>query len=241
MSSHIICRLKEFSYNREGIQKTVQNLSVNESRDGIRGTDPDSFIATSKGCKFDYVREEIEEVESFDGITKIPRKVSYTIAILKSGHVILGIGSCTKSVKKEVIRFFQANIANDFAIEQVSFSSQDLRRMEKRAEGLYQLAVYPVDGDEADQIKIIDRDEVRGKNAHNKYGDQPWARIKVGLPRDYIDTKVSFYENGKLTIHGREMDPGKELEILAAVKDELRPLSGQKSFQKSISASAAES
>jgi len=146
-----------------------------------------------------------------------------------------------KAVAKDICKFIQRHFGNQYVIEPVDFGDGDLRRMERKADNLYQLGVYPKDANEADQVKILDRNEVRGKKAHEKYSDDPWAMIKVGLPKDYVETKVGFSDDGRITIYGKEMGPGSELEILEIVMDELRPLESQKDFQKSISALIAES
>lgn len=235
MSSYVMSKLRNFSFNEDEIEKTVKTHSI-ENKSQKRGTDFGSYRVSSQGCRFDYVKEILKEKEILGEIHEVPAEKRCSIVILRSGHLLLEIANCTKSLQKEILRFVQMHFANEYAIEPVKFSDSDLRRMEQDADNLYNLGVYPQGDNEADQIKIIDRQEVRGKDAHEEYSIEPWAKIQIGLPRDYIEKKVSFHEDGTLTIHAKNMRPSAELDIFPVIRDELRPLQGQKEFQETLSA-----
>lgn len=241
MPSYMIAQLKDFSFNENEIYEKVQNLSAKESSKDLRtGTLPESFHSGERGCRFVYVREEWMEEGGLDDARRVKTTKKFSIVIKRSGHVVLQMANCKKSVKREILAFVQGNFADAFAIEPVSFSDTDLRRMEKDAGSLYELGVYPRSTAEVDEIKMIDRDEVRGKNVHTVYNDEPWAKIKVGLNRDDIDRKIGIAQSGKVTIYGRDLDPNSELKILSAVIQEIRPLANQNSYQKAFDFQSAE-
>lgn len=241
MPSYLVGQLKDFSYDEKQILQTVQNLSAKEDSKDLRtGTLPKSFHADENGCRFKYAREELEESGGLEEDAEVKTVKEYSIVIKKSGHVMLEIANCTKAVRREIIGFVQGNFANSFAVEPVNFGDEELRRMEKDAANLYELGVYPRSPGEVDEVKMLDRDDVRGKNVHLEYSMEPWAKIKVGLERRDIDRKIGLSQSGRLTIYGRDLEPSSELEILSATIRELRPLANQKSYQKTMEGQTAE-
>ena len=241
MPSYMIGRLKDFSYDEKEILQTVQNLSAKEdSKDLKTGTLPRTFYSGNRGCRFEYVREEMVEEGGLEEDRKVKTLRKHSIILKKSGHVILQMANCNKAVKREILGFVQCHFAERFAVEPVKFSGEDLQRMERKAGSLFELGVYPRAIGEADEVKMIDREEVKGKKVHVEYGDAPWAKIKVGLERNDIDRKIGMSKSGKFTIYGRDLAPSAELEILSAAIEELRPLSGQSSYQKAIDLQTAE-
>jgi hypothetical protein len=241
MTSYLIGRLKDFNFNEEEILQKVQNLSAKEdSKDLKTGTLPESFHTTNRGCRFTYIREEWSEEGGLGENRRVKTTEGHSIVIKKSGHIFLETANCVKSVKREVHGFVQRHFAEAFAVEPVEFTGEDLRRMEGDAGNLYRLGVYPRSTGEVDEIKMIDRDEVRGKNVHSEYSDEPWAMIKVGLRRNDIDRKIGVKRSGKLTIYGKDLEAEAELEILSTVIEELRPLTNQSSYQTSIDAQSTQ-
>ena len=241
MPSYLMGRLKDFNFDEEEILRKVQNLSaIEDSKDLKTGTLPETFHATDRGCRFTYTREEWSEEGGLDEEETVKTTSEYSIVIKKSGHIFLETANCVKAIRREVHGFVQRHFAESFAVEPVEFSDDDLRRMEKDAESLYRLGVCPKSTGEVDEIKMIDRDEVRGKNVHTEYSDAPWAMIKVGLKRRDIEHKIGMRRSGKLTIYGKDLEPSSELEILSSVIEELRPLANQSSYQTAMDAQTAE-
>jgi len=83
MSSYNATKLKDYSYDVNKIKKKVENLSARaQTEEPRKGTDPESFRTSSKGCYFEYVEDVTREKDILGETKKYPDIRRCGVAIL---------------------------------------------------------------------------------------------------------------------------------------------------------------
>lgn len=233
MPSFIIIRVPAKKQNSRTIEEQVRRLSVFESEGKYKqGTLPDTFRATH-GCMYFEVGTEYEgDIRKLDGVVSEKQFKSFQIAFVGDSFIALEKGS---SEDLDWIKhYLEGNFVQEVVLDPIQFDEKVLRKVTDSNPDVFQIEHEPSSrGNETvDRLTLTGRGVTKSK-LYEEHGDEPLRKVKVKLNQSVERITVSFYKDGKLTIHGS--DPDSVLAVLSLIVDKIiSPFATRTTFQRRL-------
>lgn len=235
MASYKILPLQEDGIDLETLQNRVEHMSALESSEELRsGTLPRTFETFQDGmCYVEYAKEEKTEVTTLEGDDEeIKVADMYPIIFLGNGYVAYDANLPNKDVENEVVQTVADLLNEDIFYEPVEFDRDTLHSIVDRSDKVREADFAP-SSQRPDNVSARYLPGLQDTSFWEKYGSEPLEKVKVDLP-DKAIYNVSFYEKGKVTVHGRKIPEDVQVEILRYITDEVVSSLGVETFQKTL-------
>ena len=235
MASYKILPLRNEGIDLEKIENRIEAMSALESSADLRsGTLPRSF-QTFQGemCYVEYAEEEETEVTTLEGEGE-PIKVAdmYPIIFLGNGYVAYDANLPNQETEAEVVQMVSNLLDTDIAYEAVEFDKNDLEGVVDQANKVREADFKPSD-QKPNSVSARYIPGLQDTEIWNQYENDPMEKVRVDLP-DHTTYNVSFYEKGKVTVHGRNIPSDVQVEVLRYITDQVVSNLDIDSFQKKL-------
>jgi len=235
MASYKILPLRNEGIDLEKIENRIEAMSALESSADLRsGTLPRSF-QTFQGemCYVEYAEEEETEVTTLEGEGE-PIKVAdmYPIIFLGNGYVAYDANLPNQETEAEVVQMVSNLLDTDIAYEAVEFDKNDLEGVVDQANKVREADFKPSD-QKPNSVSARYIPGLQDTEIWNQYENDPMEKVRVDLP-DHTTYNVSFYEKGKVTVHGRNIPADVQVEVLRYITDQVVSNLDIDSFQKKL-------
>lgn len=235
MGSYKILPLRNEGIDLEKIENRVENMSALESSADLRsGTLPRSF-QTFRGemCYVEYAQEEETEVTTLEGEDE-PIKVAdmYPIIFLGNGYVAYDANLPNQDVETEVVQMVSDLLDTDIYYEPVSFDKDAIKGVVDQANSVEEANFKPT-SKKPKNVSARYLPGLQETGFWNRHKKEPLEKAKVDLP-DRSTHRVSFYEKGKVTVHGQEIPADLQIDVLRFITDEIVSNLDIDSFQKKL-------
>jgi len=235
MASYKILPLRNEGIDLEKIENRIEAMSALESSADLRsGTLPRSF-QTFQGemCYVEYAEEEETEVTTLEGEGE-PIKVAdmYPIIFLGNGYVAYDANLPNQETETEVVQMVSNLLDTDIAYEAVEFDKNDLEGVVDQANKVREADFKP-SNQKPNSVSARYIPGLQDTEIWNQYENDPMEKVRVDLP-DHTTYNVSFYEKGKVTVHGRNIPSEVQVEVLRYITDQVVSNLDIDSFQKKL-------
>jgi hypothetical protein len=235
MASYKILPLRNEGIDLEKIENRIEAMSALESSADLRsGTLPRSF-QTFQGemCYVEYAEEEETEVTTLEGEGE-PIKVAdmYPIIFLGNGYVAYDANLPNQETETEVVQMVSNLLDTDIAYEAVEFDKNDLEGVVDQANKVREADFKP-SNQKPNSVSARYIPGLQDTEIWNQYENDPMEKVRVDLP-DHTTYNVSFYEKGKVTVHGRNIPADVQVEVLRYITDQVVSNLDIDSFQKKL-------
>ncbi|NLV13216.1 hypothetical protein [Haloarcula argentinensis] len=236
MASYKILPLRNEGIDLEKIKNRVENMSALESSADLRsGTLPRSFRAfQGEMCYVEYAQEEETEVTTLDADDDDTIKVAdmYPIIFLGNGYVAYDANLPNQDVETEVVDMVSNLLDTDISYEAVEFDKDDLEGVVDQANKVREANFKP-SNQKPNSVSARYLPGLQETEIWHQYENDPMEKVRVDLP-DHTTYNVSFYEKGKVTVHGRKIPEDIQVEVLRYITDEVVSNLDIDSFQKKL-------
>jgi hypothetical protein len=235
MASYKILPLRNEGIDLEKVENRIENMSALESSAELRsGTLPRSFQAfQGEMCYVEYAQEEETEVTTLDGEDeKIKVADMYPIIFLGNGYVAYDANLPNQDVETEVVQMVSDILDTDIAYEAVVFDKDDLEGVVDQANKVREADFKP-SSQKPNSVSARYLPGLQETEIWHQYESDPMEKVRVDLP-DHTTYNVSFYEKGKVTVHGRNIPKDVQVEVLRYITDEVVANLDIDSFQKKL-------
>ena len=235
MASYKILPLRNEGIDLEKIENRVENMSALESSADLRsGTLPRSFqIFQGEMCYVEYAQEEETEVTTLDAEDKeIKVADMYPIIFLGNGYVAYDANLPNQDVETEVVQMVSNLLETDISYEAVEFDRDDLEGVVDQANKVREANFNP-SNQKPNSVSARYLPGLQETEIWHQYENDPMEKVRVDLP-DHTTYNVSFYEKGKVTVHGRNIPADIQVEVLRYITDEVVSNLDIDSFQKKL-------
>lgn len=235
MASYKILPLQKEGIDIEKIQNRVDNMSALESSAKLRsGTLPRSFQDfRGEMCYVEYAKEEETEVTTLEGDDETIKVADmYPIIFLGNGYVAYDANLPNQDVENEVVQMVSDLLDTDIAYEPVEFDKDDLEGVVDQANKVREADFSP-SSEKPNSVSARYIPGLQDTEIWNQYENDPMEKVRVDLP-DHTTYNVSFYEKGKVTVHGRNIPPDVQVEVLQYITEEVVSHLDKDSFQKQL-------
>jgi hypothetical protein len=222
MASYKILPLRNEGIDLEKIENRVENMSALESSADLRsGTLPRSFqIFQGEMCYVEYAQEEETEVTTLDAEDKeIKVADMYPIIFLGNGYVAHDANLPNQGVETGVLKMVSNLLGTDIAYEPIELDDGGLDDVVKQANKVRKADFKP----SSQRPKNVSARYLPGLQETkfwSRHKKEPLERAKVNLP-DQPTHEISFYEEGKITIHSHKIPEEDQVEILRYITEEV--------------------
>lgn len=235
MASYKILPLRDTGIDLEKIQNRVENMSALESSEEMRsGTLPRSF-QTFRGemCYVEYAQEEETDVTTLEGDGDTVKVADmYPIIFLGNGFVAYDANLPNKDVENDVIRTVEELLGTDIRPEPVTFDEGDLESVVDQANKVREADFSPTSR-KPNSVSARHLPGLQETDFWRQYEKEPLEKAKVELPDDST-YNISFYEKGKVTVHGKNIEKEVQVDLLRFITDEIVSNLDIDSFQKKL-------
>lgn len=235
MASYKILPLRNEGIDLEKIENRVENMSALESDADLRsGTLPRSFQTfRDEICYVEYAQEEETEITTLDGEDEnIKVADMYPIIFLGNGYVTYDANLPNQDVETEVVQMVSNLLDTDIAYEAVEFDKDDLEGVVNQANKVREADFKPSD-QKPNNVSARYIPGLQETEIWHQYENDPMEKVRVDLP-DHTTYNVSFYEKGKVTVHGRNIPEDIQVEVLQYITEEVVSNLDIDSFQKKL-------
>ncbi|MFB6245003.1 MAG: hypothetical protein ABEJ03_01520 [Candidatus Nanohaloarchaea archaeon] len=235
MASYKILPLRDDGIDLEKIQNRVENMSALESSEKLRsGTLPRSFQAfRGEMCYVEYAQEEETEVTTLEGDDETIKVADmYPIIFLGNGYVAYDANLPNQDVESDVVRMVSNLLDTDIHYEPVTFDEDDLEDVVEQANKVREADFAPTSR-EPKSVSARHLPGLQETDFWQQYEKEPLEKARVDLP-DQSTYNVSFYEKGKVTVHGQQIPPDVQVDVLRYITDEVVSNLDIDSFQKKL-------
>lgn len=236
MASYKILPLRDNGLDLETIQKRVENMSALEVNAELRsGTLPRSF-KTFHGemCYVEYAKEEKTDVTTLEGDDEeIKVADMYPIIFLGNGYVAYDANIPNKEVETEIVGLVSDLLDTDIRYEPVTFDRHDLEDVVEQSNKVREADFAPETLEKPQRVSARHIPGLQDTELWQNYGSDPLEKVKVDLPDEAV-YHISFYEKGKVTIHGRNIDVDIQVDVLRYITDEVISNLDVGSFQQTL-------
>ena len=235
MASYKILPLRNEGIDLEKIENRVENMSALESSADLRsGTLPRSFqIFQGEMCYVEYAQEEETEVTTLDAEDKeIKVADMYPIIFLGNGYVAYDANLPNQDVETEVVDMVSNLLDTDISYEAVEFDKDDLEGVVDQANKVREANFKP-SNQKPNSVSARYLPGLQETEIWHQYENDPMEKVRVDLP-DQTTYNVSFYEKGKVTVHGRNIPEDIQVEVLQYITEEVVSNLDIDSFQKKL-------
>lgn len=236
MASYKILPLRdEGGIEYEQLRNRVDNLSALASSADLRsGTLPRRFTTFRGGmCYVEYAQEEKTEITTLEGDDEEVKVADmYPIIFLGNGYVAYDANLPNKETENEVVQTVSDLLDSDIHYEPVTFKEDDLKEVVDQASKVQEADFKPA----SQKPKSVSARYLPGLQETEfwrQWEKEPLEKVKVDLP-DEATYNVSFYEKGKVTVHGQKIDEEVQVNILRYITDEVVSNLDIHSFQKKL-------
>ena len=235
MASYKILPLRNEGIDLEKIENRAENMSALESSADLRsGTLPRSF-QTFQGemCYVEYAQEEETELTTLDDDDKkIKVADMYPIIFLANGYVAYDANLPNQDIETEVVQMVSNLLDTDIAYEAVEFDKDDLEGVVNQANKVREADFKP-SSQKPNSVSARYLPGLQDTEIWHQYENDPMEKVRVDLP-DHTTYNVSFYEKGKVTVHGRNIPEEIQVDVLRYITDEVVSNLDIDSFQKKL-------
>jgi hypothetical protein len=235
MASYKILPLRNEGIDLEKIENRVENMSALESSEKLRsGTLPRSF-ETFQGemCYVEYAQEEETDVTTLEGEDQTMKVADmYPIIFLGNGYVAYDANLPNQDVETEVVQMVSELLDTDIAYEAIEFDMGDLESVVEQANKVREADFKP-STQKPNSVSARYLPGLQDTEIWDQYENDPMEKVRVDLP-DHTTYNVSFYEKGKVTIHGRKIPSEIQVDVLRFITDEVVSNLDIGSFQKKL-------
>jgi hypothetical protein len=236
MASYKILPLRNDGIDLEKIENRVENMSALESSEKLRsGTLPRSFL-TFQGemCYVEYAQEEETEITTLEGDDGDTVKVAdmYPIIFLGNGFVAYDANYPNQDIEDNIHRTVSDLLSTDIHPEPVEFDEEAIKNVVEQANKVREANFKPT----SQKPKSVSARYLPGLQETRfwqEYEKEPLERAKVDLPEEST-YQVSFYEEGKITVHGHQIPPKVQTDVLRYITDEVISNLDIDTFQKKL-------
>lgn len=236
MASYKILPRRDNGIDIETIQNRVENMSALESGADLRsGTLPRSFEAFPGGmCYVEYAKEEYAEITTLDTEDKEVKVADmYPVIFLGNGYVAYDANLPNTDVESELIGLVADLLDENIRYEPVTFDAETLEDVVERSNKVREADFAPETGQKPQRVSARHIPGLQDTDLWEDYGSDPLEKVRVELP-DEMFYNVSFYEKGKITVHGREIPEDVQVEVLRYITEEVISNLDVHSFQKTL-------
>lgn len=235
MASYKILPLRDEGIDFEKIQNRVENMSALESSAKLRsGTLPRSF-QTFRGqmCYVEYAQEEKTEIATLEGENEeIKVADMYPIIFLGNGFVAYDANLPNKDVENDVVQMVSDLLETNIYYEPVTFDEEHLDNVVGQANKVREADFAP----SSQKPKSVSARYLPGlqeTSFWDQYEEEPLEKVKVDLP-NRATYNVSFYEKGKVTVHGQKIPEDVQVDVLQYITKQVISNLEIHSFQKKL-------
>jgi len=235
MASYKILPLRNEGIDLEKIENRVENMSALESSADLRsGTLPRSFRDfRGEMCYVEYAQEEETEVTTLEGEDETVKVADmYPIIFLGNRYVAYDANLPNQDVETEVVQMVSDLLATDIYYEPVTFDEDAIKDVVDQANSVQEANFKPT-SKKPKNVSARYLPGLQETEFWNRHKEEPLEKAKVDLP-DGSTYNVSFYEKGKVTVHGQEIPPEVQVEVLRYITDEVVSNLEIDTFQKQL-------
>lgn len=201
MASYKFVPLPEDRFASEEVHEAVENLSARESDDDLRsGTLPETYEEANGISWFTYAKEEIEDIETLDGIEEIRVPEKNEVVMLDNGY--LAFEKCNKKTEQELLTAMAQTFTEGYALQPVEFEEDTLRQVLGDANSVLGLDVAPKRPAKPNKVSARDT-KLEATDFPEEHDVDPFEKVKVDLPGRNIDVAVGFDRDGTVILYTR--------------------------------------
>lgn len=235
MASYKILPLMEEGIDIERVRERVESESALKSDQELRsGTLPRTF-QSFRGvmCYVEYAEEDYAEVTTLEGRgDRIKVADMYPIIFLGNGFVAYDANLPNKDVEDSIINLVTDLLKTDIRYEAVTFDKDTLHDIVERSDKV-QEADFAPSSQKPENVSARYLPGLQETTFWDQYGSEPMEKVRVDLP-DQESYNISFYEKGKVTIHGREIPPEIQVDLLRYITEEIVSNLDIETFQRTL-------
>lgn len=235
MASYKILPLRNRGIDLEKIKNRVEVTSALESNAKLRsGTLPRSFQSfQGEMCYVEYAKEEETEVKTLDDDDKSIKVADmYPIIFLGNGYVAYDANMPNQDIETEVVDMVSDLLETNISYETVEFDKGDLEDVVDQANKVREADFKP-SSQKPNSVSARYLPGLQETEIWHQYQSDPMEKVRVDLP-DHTTYNVSFYEKGKITVHGRNIPEDVQIEVLRYITDKVVSNLDIGSFQKKL-------
>jgi hypothetical protein len=235
MASYKILPLRNRGIDLEKIENRVEKMSALASNAELRsGTLPRS-LQTFRGeiCYVEFAKEEETEITTLDDDDKSIKVADmYPIIFLGNGYVAYDANLPNQATETEVVQMVSNLLDSDIYYEPVSFDKDAIKDVVDQANSVEEANFKPT-SKKPKNVSARYLPGLQETEFWNRHKKEPLEKAKVDLP-DRSTHRVSFYEKGKVTVHGQEIPADLQVDVLRFITDQVVSNLDIESFQKKL-------
>jgi len=235
MASYKILPLRNDGIDLEKTENRVEHRSALVSNEDLRsGTLPRSFETfRDQMCYVEFAQEEETEVTTLEGDDQSIKVADmYPIIFLGNGYVAYDANLPNKDVENDVVQMVSDLLDTDIYYEPVTFDENAIKDVVDQANTV-QEANFKPSSQKPKSVSARYLPGLQETSFWQQYEKEPLEKAKVDLP-DQSTYNVSFYEKGKVTVHGQKIAPDVQVDVLRFITDEVVSNLNVDSFQKKL-------
>jgi hypothetical protein len=156
----------------------------------------------------------------------------YPIIFLANGYVAYDANLPNQDIETEVVQMVSNLLDTDIAYEAVEFDKDDLEGVVNQANKVREADFKP-SSQKPNSVSARYLPGLQDTEIWHQYENDPMEKVRVDLP-DHTTYNVSFYEKGKVTVHGRNIPEKIQVDVLRYITDEVVSNLDIDSFQKKL-------
>jgi len=184
-------------------------------------------------CYVEYAQEEETEVTTLEGEDeKIKVADMYPVIFLGNGYVAYDANLPNQDVEGAIVRMVSNLLDTDIHYEPVTFNEDAIKTVVDQANTVREADFKP-SSQKPNSVSARYLPGLQETEIWQQYEAEPLEKAKVDLP-DRSTYNISFYEKGKITIHGRQIPKDVQVDVLRYITDEVVSNLDIDSFQKKL-------
>lgn len=236
MASYKILPLRDDGIDPETIRNRVERLSALDADADLRsGTLPRTFQAfRGEMCYVEYAKEEYAEVTTLDGDAEgIKVADMYPIMFLGNGYVAYDANLPNTETETEIIGIVADLLDADIRFEPVTFDPDTLDAVVAQSDKVREADFAPETGAKPQAVSARHIPGLQETELWENYASDPLEKVRVELPNRSV-YNISFYEQGKITVHGREIPVEVQVDVIRYITDEVVSHLNITTFQQTL-------
>lgn len=235
MASYKVLPLREQGIDVEQVRQRVENQSALQSNQELRnGTLPRTFEAfRGEMCYLEYAQEDYAEITTLEGDDeRIKVADMYPIIFLGNGYVAYDANLPNQEVENSIVTVVADLLDTNIRYEPVTFDKDALHDIVERSDKVREADFAP-SSQKPRSVSARYLPGLQETEFWEQYGSEPMEKVRVDLP-DQDSYNISFYEKGKVTVHGRRIPPEIQVDLLRYITEEIVSNLDIESFQRTL-------
>lgn len=235
MASYKVLPLREQGIDVEQVRQRVENQSALQSNQELRnGTLPRTFEAfRGEMCYLEYAQEDYAEITTLEGDDeRIKVADMYPIIFLGNGYVAYDANLPNQEVENSIVTVVADLLDTNIRYEPVTFDKDTLHDIVERSDKVREADFAP-SSQKPRSVSARYLPGLQETEFWEQYGSEPMEKVRVDLP-DQDSYNISFYEKGKVTVHGRQISPEIQVDLLRYITEEIVSNLDIESFQRTL-------